>query len=86
MCKQCRPWSDIAFCARLNLGLQRLMGWLVVLGLTALWDSILVYIGPSTREREKEERKDRERKNVQTTPTRTYCKRNRPLPYNNPNK
>ena len=26
-----------------------------------------------------------ERKNVQTTPTRTYCKRNRPLPYCNPN-
>ena len=28
--------------------------WLVVLGLTALWDSISVYIGPSPREREKE--------------------------------
>ena len=27
-----------------------------------------------------------ERKNVQTTPTRTYCKRSRPLPYSNPNK
>ena len=26
-----------------------------------------------------------ERKNVQTTPTRTYCKRSRPLPYYNPN-
>ena len=26
-------------------------GWLVVLGLTALWDSISVYIGPSPRER-----------------------------------
>ena len=26
-----------------------------------------------------------ESKNVQTTPTRTYCKRNRPLPYYNPN-
>ena len=26
-----------------------------------------------------------ERKNVQTTPTRTYCKRNRPLPYYNLN-
>ena len=25
-----------------------------------------------------------ERKNVQTTPTRTYCKRSRPLPYSNP--
>ena len=36
-----------------------LIGWLVVLGLTALLDSISVYIGPSPREREKEERKDR---------------------------
>ena len=26
-----------------------------------------------------------ESKNIQTTPTRTYCKRNRPLPYSNPN-
>ena len=34
-------------------------GWLVVLGLTALSDSISVYIGPSPREREIEEKKDR---------------------------
>ena len=34
-------------------------GWLDVLGLTALLDSISVYIGPSPKEREKEERKDR---------------------------
>ena len=34
-------------------------GWLVVLGLTALSDSISVYIGPSPKEREKEKRKDR---------------------------
>ena len=26
-----------------------------------------------------------ERKNVQTTPTRTHCKRSSPLPYSNPN-
>ena len=32
--------------------------WLVVLDLTALWDSISVYIGPSPREREKEKRND----------------------------
>ena len=32
---------------------------LVVLGLTALRDSISVYIGPSHREREKETRKNR---------------------------
>ena len=35
------------------------VGWLVVLGLMALSDSISVYIGPSPKEREKEERKDR---------------------------
>ena len=27
-----------------------------------------------------------ERKNIQTTPIRTYCKRSRPLPYSSPNK
>ena len=36
-----------------------LVGWLVVLDLTALCDSISVYIGPSPRDREKEERNDR---------------------------
>ena len=35
---------------------------------------------PSPREREKKERID-ECKNVQTTPTRTYCERSRPWPY-----
>ena len=39
--------------------LQTLVGWLVVLGLTALRNSISVYIEPSPKEREKEERKDR---------------------------
>ena len=57
-----------------------LVNWLVVLGLTALWDSISVYIGPSPREWEKEKKSDRWEKNVQTSPTRAYCKRNRPLP------
>ena len=33
------------------------VGWLVVLGLTPV-DSISVHIGPSPREREKEERND----------------------------
>ena len=33
--------------------------WLVVLGLTALSDSISVYIGPSPREREKEKRSEK---------------------------
>ena len=38
---------------------KMLIGWLVVLGLTALWDSISVYIGPPPQEREKEKGKDR---------------------------
>ena len=36
-----------------------LVGWLVVLSLTALLDSISVYIGPSPIEREKEGKKDK---------------------------
>ena len=32
--------------------------WLVVFGLKALSDSISVYIGPSSKEREKDEKKD----------------------------
>ena len=43
-----------------------------------------LYRAVSQREGEGRERID-ESKNVQTTPTRTYCKRNRPLPYCNPN-
>ena len=41
-------------------------GWLVVLGLTALRDSVSVYIGLSPREGEKEESNDTlEKKKVQ---------------------
>ena len=36
------------------------------------------------RGRKKREMIDK-RKNVQTTPTRTYCKRSKPLPYSTPN-
>ena len=43
-----------------------------------------LYRAVSQRGRKKREVTD-ERKNVQTTPTRTYCKYNRPLPYYNPN-
>ena len=32
------------------------VGWLVVFGLTALWDNISGYIGPSAKEREKQEK------------------------------
>ena len=40
---------------QIGLGMDD-VGWLVVLGLTAVWDSISVYIGPSPKEREKEEK------------------------------
>ena len=43
-----------------------------------------LYRAVSQREEERGERID-ESKNVQTTPTRTYCKCSRPLPYCNPN-
>ena len=43
-----------------------------------------LYRAVSQREGERGERID-ESKNIQTTPTRTYCKRNMPLPYCNPN-
>ena len=43
-----------------------------------------LYQAISQREGEIEE-KIEESKNVQTTPTRTYCKRSRPLPYCHPN-
>ena len=43
-----------------------------------------LYRAVSQREGERGERID-ESKNVQTTPIRTYCKRNRPLPYCNQN-
>ena len=38
--------------------------WLVVLGLTALRDSVSVYIRLSPREKEKEERNDRQEKKM----------------------
>ena len=44
------------------------VGWLVVLGLTALSDSISVYIGPSPKEREKEQRNDRREKKCPNNP------------------
>ena len=43
-----------------------------------------LYWAVSQREGERIEMID-ERRNVHTTPTRTYCKCSRPLPYYNPN-
>ena len=44
-----------------------------------------LYRAVSQREGEREEKRIDESKKVQTTPTRTYYKRSRPLPYCNPN-
>ena len=44
-----------------------------------------LYRAFSQREGEREEKRIDESKNVQTTPTRTYYKHSRPLPYCNPN-
>ena len=90
-CACSRCWNgqfDYFTAGVLSFGMDYIIDyWLVVLGLKALWDSISVYIGPSPRERErkKSEMID-ERKNVQTTRTRTYCSCSRSLPYSYPNK
>ena len=64
----------------------RLVCWLV--GCFGFYGPLRQYFSPyrvvSQREGERRERID-ESRNVQTTPTRTYCKRNRPLPYCNHN-
>ena len=62
-------------------------GWLVgCFGFNgSLRQYFSLYRGVSQREGEREEKRIDESKNVQTTPTRTYYKRSRPLPYCNPN-
>ena len=58
-----------------------MVGWLVGFGFNSpLRQYFSLYRAVSQREGERGESID-ESKNVQTTPTRTYCKRNRPLPY-----
>ena len=67
-----------------RLAVLGLVGWLVgCFGFNGpLRQYFSLYRAVSQREGERGERID-ESKNVQTTPTRTYCKRNRPLPYCN---
>ena len=61
---------------------KKMVGWLFF-GLNGpLRQYFSLYRAVSEREGERKEMID-ERKNVQTTPTRTYCKRSRPLPYLN---
>ena len=63
------------------MSLVHSVGWLVVLGLKALCDSISSISGRlPKRGRKRKERID-ESKNIQTTPSRTYCEHSRPLPY-----
>ena len=69
-------WDLIAFIPGYNLYLKfahkrslpslKCVGWLVILGLTALRDSISVYTEPSPKEREKEEKGTDESINGQT--------------------
>ena len=66
---------DFVFCCDVQNGLVGCFG------LNEPLRVISVYIGPSPREREKEERNDRWKKNVEIIPTRTFCKHSRPLPY-----
>ena len=63
------------------------VGWLVgCFGFNGpLRQYFSLYRAVSQREGEREEKRIDESKNVQTTPTRTYYKRSRPLPYCNPN-
>ena len=63
-------------------GFGWLVGWFGLNGPLRQYFSL--YRAVSQREGERRERID-ESKNVQTTPTRTYCKRSRPLPYCNQN-
>ena len=70
---------------QLSQGQLQLIGWLVVLGYWPFETVFQSISGPlPKRGRKRRERID-ESKHVQTTPTHTYCKRSRPLPYCYPN-
>ena len=69
----------------LPLSIRLLVGWLfwAERSFETVFQSISGRL--PERRRNKREMID-ERKNIQTTPARTYCKRSRPLPYSPPNK
>ena len=69
----------VSFCAVLFP--TRCLGWDLELNWVSFWGFSFLL---SQREGERGERTD-ESKNIQTTPSRTYCKRNRPLSYCNQN-
>ena len=74
------------FCKIISESVYRFSSWLVgCFGFNGpLRQYFSLYWAVSQREGERGERID-ESKNVQTTPSPTYCKRNRPLPYFNQN-
>ena len=60
---------------------KSISGWVGCFGINGpLSQYFSLYRAVSQRRRKKREMTD-ERKKVQTTPIRTYCKRSRPLPY-----
>ena len=73
---------DRIYCVSQREGGGRVVRWLVdCFGLNSpLRQYFSLYLAVSQREGERRERIDKS-KNVQTTPTRTFCKRSRPLPY-----
>ena len=76
-------YADFCLCPKLLI-ITTLI-WLVGFGFSGpLRQYFSLYRAVSQKEGERGERID-ESKHVQTTPTRTYCKRSRPLPYCNQN-
>ena len=75
-----------AYVRKRGITQPKIYGWLVgCFGFNGpLRQYFSLYRAISQREGERGERID-ESKNVQTTPTRSYCKHNRPLPYCNQN-
>ena len=66
----------------LTIWMDFFLGWF---GFNSLLRQYLsLYQAVSQREGERREKIEKS-KNVQTTPTRTYCRRNKPLPYYHPN-
>ena len=68
---------------------NRDFGWLIVLGFNGFlrqYLSLYRQIGLSLREGERKEKKKTKQKKNTKYPTRAYCKRNRPLAYDHPNK
>lgn len=71
------PWNttikswQTSRCINYNYLTLVLIGSLVVLGLTALWDYIWIYIRPSSRERERKRKKYRREKILTDPPAST---------------